>query len=74
MVGMLHEQGFRLESKVRSLPDLSQMFAVTERRLPDTSKKYPVHEPREFAAKSLIDRTEVWAKYAEQAIFGENSL
>jgi hypothetical protein len=58
----------------RRFPDLLRKFAVTGRRFPDISKKFPVHERREFVAKSLIVRTEVRARFAEQAIFGENSL
>jgi hypothetical protein len=55
-------------------PALSQKFAVTARRFPDISKKFPVHDLREFAPKSLIVRTEIRGRFAEQAIFDENSL
>src|SRR6185437_6404496 len=73
-VGMPHDQAFRPDSAVLALPDLWQKFADPERRVPDLAEKFPVHERREFAAKSLIVRTEVRARLAEQAIFGENSL
>jgi len=55
-------------------PDLFEKFAVTARRFPDSSKIFAVPERREFAPKSLIVRTEIRARFAEQAIFGENSL
>jgi hypothetical protein len=71
---MPHDQAFRPDSAVLALPDLWQKFADPERRVPDLAEKFPVHERREFAAKSLIVRTEVRARLAEQAVFGENSL
>jgi hypothetical protein len=74
MVGMLHEQTSARNGCFGASLIFRKKFAVTARRFPDTSKKYPVHEPREFVAKSLIVRTEVRARSAEQAVFGENSL
>jgi hypothetical protein len=41
-------------------PDLRGKFADPEREIPDISGKFPVHQSREFAAKSLILR-----KYSE---------
>jgi hypothetical protein len=60
--------------RYRHVPDLRQKFADPERRLPDSLEEFPVHERREFAAKSLIVRIEVGATSPEQAIFGGNSL
>jgi hypothetical protein len=56
------------------MPALSRKIAVAARRGPDISKKFPVCDLREFAAKSLIVRTEITGRFAEQAIFGKNSL
>lgn len=60
--------------RYRHFPDPKQKFADPERRIPDLAQKFPVQQRREFAVKPLIVRTEVRARLAEQAIFGENSL
>jgi hypothetical protein len=59
---------------IRHFPDLWQKFGDPARRVPVLREKFPVHQRREFGAKSLIIRTEVRPELAEQANFGENSL
>jgi hypothetical protein len=58
---MLHERTWHRDSEVSGTCLISGgKFADPEREIPDISGKFPVHQSREFAAKSLILR-----KYSE---------